>query len=111
MVKQLTNGVLDFSNNPNLAIQFLFSRSLHDAVVEMNAYELRNFFDSNFYLFDEDTPQHEIAELAIDVLEPQHFRTLMTNNSNKTVYDMLVEEGFINTIEHIKALSIEYPTK
>ncbi|WP_150284324.1 hypothetical protein [Rummeliibacillus sp. TYF-LIM-RU47] len=111
MVKQLTNGILDYSHNPNLANQFLFSRSLHDAVVEMTADELENFFDSNFYLFDEHTLQHEIAELAIDVLEPQHFRTLMTNNSNKTVYDMLVEEGFINTIDCVTALSVEYPTK
>lgn len=110
-MNQLTNGILDYSHNPNLAISFLFSRSLHDAVVEMTAYELENFFDSNFYLFDEYTLSHEIAELAMDELEPQHFQTMMKKNSNKTVYTMLVEEGFINTIERVTALSIEYPTK
>ncbi|RIJ63129.1 hypothetical protein [Rummeliibacillus sp. POC4] len=111
MVQQLTNGVLDFSSNPDLAIQFLFSRSLHDAVVEMSGIELENFFDNSFYLFDEETPQHEIAEIAIDILDLHHFHSLMAENSNKTVYEMLVAEGFVNTIDCITALSIEYPTK
>lgn len=113
MVQQLelSNGVLDFESAGDTAYRILESRHLHDAILEMTTNELENFFDSNFYLFDGETPRHEIAEIAIDILDLHHFHSLMTENSNKTVYEMLVAEGFVNTIDGITALSIEYPTK
>ena len=109
MVQHLTSGVLDFESLGDTAYRILESRNLNDFILEMTTYELENFFDRNFYLFDEETPKHEIAELAIDILEPYHFQILMQEHSDKTVYQMLVSEGFVNVVEDVTVLSIECP--
>lgn len=109
MVQQLTNGLLDFSSVGNTAYQILESRNLHDAIEEMTTIELANFFDRNFYLFDVETPQQDVAEIAIDILELSHFRALMERNIDKTVYEMLVAEGYVNKVDGITVLSIDCP--
>lgn len=109
MIHQLTNNVLDFESAGHKAYRVLESRQLHDAILEMTTYELENFFDSKFYLFDQGTPESEVAETAIHLLEPCLFQSLMKQHSDKTVYQMLVEEGFVNVVEGVTVLSIEYP--
>lgn len=91
------------------AYRILESRDLKDAIEEQTAIELENFFDQSITLFDQEITREEIAECGITQLGDNDFTNLMLNNRDKTVFDMLIAEGFLTEVEGINVLSLDYP--
>lgn len=91
------------------AYRILESRNLKDAIEEQTVMELENFFDQSITLFGQEITKEEIAECGITQLGDTDFTNHMLNNRDKTVFDMLVAEGFLTEIEGINVLSFDYP--
>lgn len=94
--------------NKETAYKILASRELEATIEELTEMELENYFDRSILLFDETITKEELAECGILKLGEKLFSNLMMDNVNKTVFEMLIVEGYLTVVDGIHVFSMDY---